>query len=82
MFQRMILAVQHGSSTLADKTSSVSVFASDTKNGFFTILHHAMMLLGLTSITLLTLMFVKPNLVEKFKELSPFNLSEIGRAHV
>lgn len=76
MFQRFILAVQQGSQTVADKNNSVFIFARDAKNGFLTTMHHLMMILGLCAISLLSVMFMKPDLIEKFKNLSPFNIDE------
>ncbi|MDO8652299.1 MAG: lytic transglycosylase domain-containing protein [Undibacterium sp.] len=35
-----------------------------------------MMLLGMCSISLLAVMFIRPDLIEKFKNLSPFNIDE------
>ncbi|MFZ6644296.1 transglycosylase SLT domain-containing protein [Undibacterium sp. TJN25] len=79
MFQRFILAVQQGSLSAAGKTSiakAVGIFARDTKNGFVTTIHHLLMVLGVAAITALGLMFIKPDLAEKFKALSPFTISE------
>ncbi|MCU6435448.1 lytic transglycosylase domain-containing protein [Undibacterium sp. Jales W-56] len=41
-----------------------------------TTMHHLLMLLGISSIFVLGLMFIKPDLVEKFKKLSPFTAAE------
>ncbi|WP_394778148.1 transglycosylase SLT domain-containing protein [Undibacterium sp.] len=79
MFQRFILAVQQGSLSAAGKTSitkAVGIFARDTKNGFVTTIHHLLMVLGVAAITALGLMFIKPDLAEKFKALSPFTINE------
>ncbi|GGC91538.1 hypothetical protein GCM10011396_43530 [Undibacterium terreum] len=79
MFQRFILAVQQGSLSAAGKTSmtkAFSIFAKDTKNGFITTIHHLLMILGVAAITALGLMFIKPDLAEKFKALSPFTIAE------
>lgn len=79
MFQRFILAVQQGSLSAAGKTSAskaFSIFARDTKNGFITTIHHFLMVLGVAAITALAVMFIKPDLVEKFKDLSPFAITE------
>ncbi|HTD05129.1 transglycosylase SLT domain-containing protein [Undibacterium sp.] len=79
MFQRFILAVQQGSLTAAGKTSATKafgIFARDTKNGFITTIHHLLMILGVAAITALAIMFIKPDLAEKFKDLSPFAITE------
>lgn len=72
MFQGFILAVQQGSTLLASKTTALSIAARDTRSGFMTTMHHLLMLLGISAIFVLGLMFIKPDLVEKFKKLSPF----------
>ncbi|WP_370653866.1 transglycosylase SLT domain-containing protein [Undibacterium sp.] len=76
MIQRFILAVQQGSQKVTDKNSSIFIFARDAKDGFLTTIHHLMMLLGMCSISLLAVMFIRPDLIEKFKNLSPFNIDE------
>ncbi|WP_188568462.1 lytic transglycosylase domain-containing protein [Undibacterium terreum] len=57
-------------------TKAFSIFAKDTKNGFITTIHHLLMILGVAAITALGLMFIKPDLAEKFKALSPFTIAE------
>lgn len=79
MFQRFILAVQQGSLSAAGKTSATKafgIFARDTKNGLITTIHHLLMVLGIAAITALAVMFIKPDLVGKFKDLSPFTIAE------
>jgi len=83
MFQRFILAVQQGSLAAAGKTSATKafgIFARDTKNGFITTIHHLLMILGVAAITALAVMFIKPDLAEKFKDLSPFTITEEAAA--
>lgn len=78
MFQQFLLAVQQGGQKhVANNDSfSISDFARSIKNGFFTALHHLSMILGLSAITILTVMFIKPDLAEKFIDLSPFSVNE------
>jgi hypothetical protein len=76
MLQRFIFAVQQNRPALAGKAGALSTFARDTKSGFITITHHLLMVLGVAAITALAMMFVKPDLTEKFKDLSPFASEE------
>lgn len=78
MFQQFLLTVQQGGQKhVANNDSfSISDFARSIKNGFFTALHHLSMILGLSAITILTVMFIKPDLAEKFIDLSPFSVNE------
>jgi len=64
------------SSDLARRTANQSaawvVFARDTISGFLTTAHHTLMLLGIAAIGALCVMFVKPDIADRLKELSPF----------
>ncbi len=59
------------------------VFVRDTVSGFMTTAHHALMMLGIVAIGALALMFVKPEVADQLKELSPFavaNADELDAA--
>ncbi|QJQ04924.1 lytic transglycosylase domain-containing protein [Undibacterium piscinae] len=77
MFQNLVLAVQQGSQSLAEKGIRASFSGADTKKVFFTMLHFLTLMLGLGAIAVLTIMFVKPDLTEKFKSLSPYASVEL-----
>jgi soluble lytic murein transglycosylase-like protein len=57
----------------ANQSAAVLVFARDTVNGFMTTAHHTVMILGISAIAALALMFVKPDVADHLKALSPFN---------
>ena len=76
MFQRFILAVQQSSFSSVEKRQALSMVARDTTSGFFTILKHLFVLSGVVAMTVLVMMFVKPELTDKFKDLSPYAEAE------
>lgn len=76
MFQQFILAVQQNTQAANEKTKLITIFAHATKNGFITALHRLPMILGLSAISILTVMFIRPDLAEKFINLSPFAVIE------
>src|SRR5450830_1529006 len=72
MIQRFILAVQQSGLSAEQKRAALNTVARDTTSGFITIVRHLVMVTGITAIFLLALMFIKPALADKFKNLSPF----------
>lgn len=72
MFQRFLLAIQNSKDVLANTNSKYKLFIFDSKINVFATLHHLTLVLGLASILALTMMFVRPDLAEKFQSLSPF----------
>ena len=72
MFQRFILAVQQSSFSSTDKRKALSMVARDTTIGFFTTLRNLLTLAGIIAMTVLVMMYVKPELTDKFKGLSPY----------
>jgi len=76
MIQRIILATQQGSLSPGGKTSAIAIFVRDTKSGFMTVAHHLLMVLGIAAISALATMFIKPDLAEEFRNLSPFAIEE------
>jgi soluble lytic murein transglycosylase-like protein len=56
----------------ANQSAAWAVFARDTVNGFITTAHHALMILGISAIAALAMMFVKPEITDHLKALSPF----------
>ena len=75
MFQRFFLLVQASKSTFATKNGKQIFSFLNSKISFFVTLHDLTMVLGLMAIVVLALMFVKPDLSEKFQSLSPFAVS-------
>ncbi len=57
----------------ASQSAAWTVFARDALSGFITTAHHALMILGLSAIAALALMFVKPDIADQLKALSPFS---------
>lgn len=56
----------------ASQSAAWAVFARDTVSGFLTTAHHALMVLGIIAIGALGILFVKPDLADQLKTLSPF----------
>lgn len=75
MFKHLILAVQDGNQNSINKANLRSL-ACSIKNTFFATVHHLSMTFGLIAITILAIMFIKPELAEKFIYLSPFSVNE------
>lgn len=72
MLNRFIRTAHDYANHTAGKSAAWAVFARDTLNGFVTTAHHALMILGLSAIAVLVLMFVKPDIADQLKALSPF----------
>ena len=70
MIQRFILALQVHSST--DKRIALSTVARDATSGFLSTMRHLLTIAGICAITMLALMYLKPELADKFKNLSPY----------
>jgi soluble lytic murein transglycosylase-like protein len=60
----------------ASQSAAWAVFARDTVSGFVTTAHHTLMILGVTAIGIVALMFVKPDLADKVKAMSPFAVTQ------
>lgn len=76
MFQRFILAVQQSSLTAEQKRQALNAVARDTTSGFLSAMRKLLMLSGAAAMIFLGLMFIKPELADKFKDLSPFAEAE------
>lgn len=72
MFNRITRAMLDFAQARAHQSAALLVFTRDTFNGFVTTAHHALMVLGVTAIAALALLFVKPDLTDHLKALSPF----------
>jgi hypothetical protein len=60
----------------ASQSATWAIFVRDTVSGFLTTAHHAVMVLGIIAIGMLGILFVKPDLADKLKTLSPFASAE------
>lgn len=54
------------------RAATWAVFARDTISGFLTTAHHTLMILGITAIAALGVMFVRPDIADQLKAISPF----------
>ncbi|BBB60314.1 transglycosylase SLT domain-containing protein [Undibacterium sp. TC4M20W] len=72
MIQRFILAVQQSSFSSTDKRKALFMVARDTTSGFFTTVRNLLTLTGIIAMVVLVMMYVKPELTDKFKGLSPY----------
>lgn len=55
-------------------TSVLKLIACDTARGLKTTAHHGIMVVGVSAIGTLGVMFVRPDVMDKLKSLSPFHL--------
>jgi soluble lytic murein transglycosylase-like protein len=62
----------------ASQSAAWAVFARDTVSGFITTAHHTLMGLGIIAIGALGIMFVKPDIADQLKALSPFAAASIA----
>jgi soluble lytic murein transglycosylase-like protein len=76
MLNRMIRVSLDFTRQKASQSAAWAVFARDTVSGFIATAHYALMLLGIVAISALALMFVKPDLADQLKALSPFAQSD------
>lgn len=72
MLNRFIRATFDFTRKKATQSAAWAVFARDTISGFVTTAHHTLMVLGIISIGALGVMFIKPEVTDYLKALSPF----------
>ncbi len=72
---RFIQASRRLAASPTFQSSALTVFARDTAAGFVTTVHHTFMILGVSAIGALALMFVRPDITDQLKALSPFTLA-------
>lgn len=75
MLNRIVRASRDFARRTETQSTAWAVFARDTANGFMTTVHHTFMILGVTSIGALALMFVRPDITDHLKALSPFTIA-------
>jgi hypothetical protein len=76
MINHMFMATSTYARRKASQSAAWAVFARDTLSGMVTTAHHTLMILGVTAIGAFGLMFVKPDLADKLKALSPFAVQQ------
>lgn len=72
MLNRFMRATFDVTRKTASQSAAWAVFARDTVSGFITTAHHMLMVLGILAIAALGIMFVKPEVTDHIKALSPF----------
>ncbi len=72
MLNRFIRVTYDFTRKTSSQPAAWVVFVRDTISGFITTAHHTLMLLGIIAIAALALIFVKPEITDQIKELSPF----------
>jgi hypothetical protein len=77
MSQNLLITQLESSILSAKKSLFASTFVGFPKKMLITVMHHLVMLTGLCAIATIMLMFFKPELIEKFKSLSPFHTAEV-----
>lgn len=76
MINRFIRVTSEFTRKKASQSAAWAVVARDTVSGFITTAHHALMVLGILAIAALGIMFVKPEVTDHLKALSPFAQAE------
>jgi soluble lytic murein transglycosylase-like protein len=67
---------------LAQQSAAGAISARDTARAFLMTAHHALTLFGITALVVLGVMFVRPEIADKLKALSPFAQRSIGEQTV
>ncbi len=68
MFQQLF----NSAPSFSEASMPVQIITSNRSNKIITIVHHTMMVLGIAAITVLGMMFIKPELNDQFQAISPF----------
>jgi soluble lytic murein transglycosylase-like protein len=76
MINRFIRVTSDFTRKKASQSAAWAVVARDTVSGFITTAHHMLMVLGILAIAALGIMFVKPEVTDHLKALSPFAQAE------
>lgn len=80
MSKRFIRALAGSSGNAVGIASAWTTIVRDTRNGFRTTMHHALMATGIVAISALGVMFVKPDLADHVKALSPFSTDPVQQS--
>lgn len=80
MNNRFVKTVLGTTQSRVDQSSAWTIIARDLKSGFRTTMHHALMASGIIAIGALGYLFVKPEMLDHVKALSPFSANSTGEA--
>lgn len=72
MFNRFIKAIVSFAKGQLNRCTAPTVCLRDIVNGFLTTAHHAVMIFGVAAITVLSIMYFKPDFTDDLKTFSPF----------
>lgn len=75
MSNRISRALRDFAGATQNSPNTLAVLAKDTLNGCKTIAHHTFVILGVTAIGALGVMFVRPDVTDHLKALSPFTVA-------
>ncbi len=73
MSNRFIRTVPDFARSTANQSAAWAVFARDTVSGFMTTAHHVLMILGISAIAAWGVIFIKPEIADSLKALTPFS---------
>lgn len=76
MPHRFFRTAFHAVRQKADGSTAMAIFARDTISGFLTTMHHTVMVLGIAAIVAWGVLFVRPDIADRLKDLSPFAEAE------
>jgi soluble lytic murein transglycosylase-like protein len=82
MFNSIIKSTRDLGRSTASRSAAWATIARDTVSGFVTTTHHALMVLGIGAIGALALMFVRPEITDHLKALSPFTAATVHEPDV
>lgn len=82
MLNRIVRETSDFTRRKASQSAGWVLFARDTVSGFLTTAHHMLLVLGIFAIATLGIMFVKPDVADRIKSLSPFAEAEAAAATV
>src|SRR6478672_3121098 len=72
MLNRFIRGTTTFARRRASQSAALALIVRDTFNGFMTTAHHTLMLLGIAAIAAWGILFIKPDLIDRIKALSPY----------
>lgn len=75
MLNRISQASREFAGATLNSSSTLGVFARDMVNGCKTVFHHGFIILGVTAIGTVGLMFVRPEVTDHLKAISPFTVA-------
>jgi soluble lytic murein transglycosylase-like protein len=76
MLHRFFKAASDTVRRKADQSAAMAIITRDTISGFLTTMHHTVMVLGIVAIVAWGVLFVRPEIADQLKALSPFAEAE------